>query len=633
VVTLACAALAPGSAAAADPSGCTLHVVAHQDDDLLFHSPALLQEVRSDGCVRTVFLTAGDAGREKDYWSARERGAQSAYAEMAGTADEWITRERTFAGRTVVERQLVGRPDVSLVFLRLPDGFYAGGGSERYGFKSLRRLWQGVDAGGPVIVTPVDGTPATYDRQGLLDVLRAVMDDVRPRVIATQDWTEPFGDGDQADHADHVATALFTREAASTYATPHVVRAYQDYSSGGRPVNLSGGLLRAKQSAFYAYALHDFLCRDDVTCDADPEYGAWLKRQYVMDTRTVGVVADAGEAQEATAGSTVRLDGSASATASGAPPTFRWVQTGGPTVALRNPTSATPSFEVPAKPADPAARVPLTFALEVADGQIAGVPDTVTVGPPRPLADAGRAQTVPSGATVTLDGRASSDPDPKGAALVHEWTQLTGSPVVLQKATTSRPTFTAPAGPASLRFSLVVRSGTRRSYPVPVTVSVAPPSSATRNVAVEATATASSEAPNQGAANAIDGVIGGVEPPDWDGGNEWSSAGEGAGARLTLAWRRAVTLDHVELFDRPNGVDRITSGTLRFADGSEVAFGALPPARRSPLSDFFALPDDARRGLTVTFPPRSTRSLRITVRTVASGTLNIGLAEVRAWGT
>lgn len=617
---------------AAGPSGCALHVVAHQDDDLLFQSPALLQEVRG-GCVRTVFLTAGDAGNEEWYWSARERGAQSAYAEMAGVADDWATSERTVAGRRVVERTLVGRPDVSLLFLRLPDGLYAGTGSQQYGSQSLRRLWQSAPASGPGSATAssVDGA-AAYDRQGVVDVLRAVMNDVQPRLIAAQDWTEPFGDGNQSDHADHVAAALFAREAAGAYTTPHVLRAYQDYPSGARDVNLSGALLKAKQSAFYAYARHDFLCRDDASCDTDPDYGAWLKRQYVMDTRTVGVVADAGYAQEAVAGATVRLDGSASATATGAPRTYRWTQTAGPTVTLKNATTATPTFQVPASPSNPASRAVLTFALVVSDGTTSSASNAVSVRPTRPVADAGSSQSVASQAAVTLNAGKSRDPDAGGAALTYEWTQLTGSPVVLARPTTATPTFKAPAGPASLRFSLVVRSGNRSSFPVPVTVTVAPPSAATTNLAGEATASASSEAPWQEAEYAIDGSLDGLEAPDYVVQNEWSSAGEGAGATLTLTWDRDVSLGHLELFDRPNGVDRITSGTLQFSDGSKVPFGALPRNGRSPLSDFLALRDDARRGLTVAFSSRRTRSVRITVNTVASGTLNVGLSEVRAWG-
>jgi len=55
------AAAGAGDAAGAPPvcNGRAMYIVAHQDDSLLFQSPAaLLQEIASGRCVETVFLTA-----------------------------------------------------------------------------------------------------------------------------------------------------------------------------------------------------------------------------------------------------------------------------------------------------------------------------------------------------------------------------------------------------------------------------------------------------------------------------------------------------------------------------------------------------------------------------------------------
>ena len=76
-----------------------------------------------------------------------------------------------------------------------------------------------------------------------------------------------------------------------------------------------------------------------------------------------------------------------------------------------------------------------------------------------PVADAGTAQTVSSGETVTLDGSGSSDAD--GDTLMYAWTQTEGTNVTLSDATASMPTFTAPTvsagSPASvLTFQLIV---------------------------------------------------------------------------------------------------------------------------------------------------------------------------------
>lgn len=63
-----------------------MNVVAHQDDDLLFRSPDLLHDVQAHRCVRAVFVTAGDAGRDSAYWTGRETGARAAYAQMTAAA-------------------------------------------------------------------------------------------------------------------------------------------------------------------------------------------------------------------------------------------------------------------------------------------------------------------------------------------------------------------------------------------------------------------------------------------------------------------------------------------------------------------------------------------------------------------
>ncbi len=71
-----------------------------------------------------------------------------------------------------------------------------------------------------------------------------------------------------------------------------------------------------------------------------------------------------------------------------------------------------------------------------------------------PNSIAGSSQTVTSGATVTLDGSLSNDPD--GDSLSYTWTQTLGPTVTLENADTSTASFAAPAVSSDtlLRFSL-----------------------------------------------------------------------------------------------------------------------------------------------------------------------------------
>ncbi len=85
-----------------------------------------------------------------------------------------------------------------------------------------------------------------------------------------------------------------------------------------------------------------------------------------------------------------------------------------------------------------------------------------------PTADAGDNQRVDKGATVTLDGTGSNDPDGDNSNLRYFWTQTAGPDVTLSSPTAAQPTFIIPdvippaPGPASVTFSLRVRDA---AYP------------------------------------------------------------------------------------------------------------------------------------------------------------------------
>jgi LmbE family N-acetylglucosaminyl deacetylase len=251
-----------------------LNVVAHPDDDLLFLSPDLLASLASGSRVRTVYLTAGDDGRGPRYWRQRMRGVQAAYADMLGVGNAWSgvkAAEVGVDGTTALA--LRAAPQVSLVFVKLPDGG-TGAGFGRYGHSSLPRLWTGRQSS----IRAVDGS-GRYTRAGLIAGITRLIQAFGADLVRTQDYLGRIGDG---DHGDHHVTAYLTRAAAQAGPRAPRLSAYQDYATSGRPANVSGRSLTAKRSAFAVYSHYDTQICWPASCPPKADYTAWIRRQYLL---------------------------------------------------------------------------------------------------------------------------------------------------------------------------------------------------------------------------------------------------------------------------------------------------------------------------------------------------------------
>jgi LmbE family N-acetylglucosaminyl deacetylase len=373
---LAMALLLQPSAAQALCFERTMFVVAHEDDDLLFQSPQLLEDIQGGDCVRTVFLTAGDAGLGETYWKGRETGSRAAYAEMAGVSSTWTASKVTANGRKIQLETLNGNANVSQVNMRLPDGGNPGNGFAATGNQSLAKLWRSEHPD-PESLTPifqinaVDGS-ASYDAEDLTETLTALIEEFQPDVLSTQDYVGNFGEG---DHSDHIATARFTNRADAAYRAEHVLVSYMDYQTRFQPENVSGAPLTAKTNAYLTYAAHDpQTCQTQLQCETSPtaEYGEWFKRQIVKDESAVPG-ADAGPDQTVASKATVRLDGSGSSDPLGQHLEYEWSQIAGTTVTITGPEDEEPTFTAPAGPAT------LEFQLVVDNGETTSRPSTVKI--------------------------------------------------------------------------------------------------------------------------------------------------------------------------------------------------------------------------------------------------------------
>jgi LmbE family N-acetylglucosaminyl deacetylase len=250
--------------------GTTLSIVAHQDDDLLFLSPDLLHDIQSGRRVVTIFVTAGDAGQGSDYWLARERGSQAAYAQISGQPDSWTEGDAGVEGHPIRVRTLNGNRNISLVFMRLPDGNDNGSGFASNGYQSLQKLWWEVIP----TISAIDGS-SSYSEQDITSVITSLMDIFTPDRIYTLDYSHQYGIN---DHSDHLTVARIALEAHQAYTLPHVFQGYQGYINLDSPANVVGSDLAAKQNAFLTYAQYDLAVLQPLTTF----YTTLLQRQYPL---------------------------------------------------------------------------------------------------------------------------------------------------------------------------------------------------------------------------------------------------------------------------------------------------------------------------------------------------------------
>lgn len=275
---------APASAAVPPCAGTggAMQIVAHTDDDLIFLSPDFMRDIQAKRCVQTVYTTAGEAGEGPAYWKSLEAGIRASYAKMAGVADSWTTSDAGVPNRPLTMQTLNGAPNVSVVFMRLPDGFPNGLGSAAYNSQSILKLWDGRLSS----IRPVDNA-ATFTKTQFQTALNRLVANFQPTTFRTQDWTGSYKN--PYDHSDHWATAKFAQLASRSYTGPHTALAYDAYVIDEYPQNVTGAELTAKVDTFVRFADFDmYICSSPGEGCPDSPYDEWLKRQYITAIEWTG---------------------------------------------------------------------------------------------------------------------------------------------------------------------------------------------------------------------------------------------------------------------------------------------------------------------------------------------------------
>ncbi|HEX5058990.1 MAG TPA: PIG-L family deacetylase, partial [Kofleriaceae bacterium] len=248
-----------------------LVIVAHQDDDLLFMQPDVLDTVKRGGGLTSVYVTAGN-GTSGTSSEERYAGLRAAYAEAAGSSNwecGWILVLDHYAQHC----RLADRP-VSLVFLGYPDGGKTGESGD-----SLLHLWEGR----VTRVETVGDHTTTYDRSELVETVAQIIRATQPRHVHTLEVAATHG----RDHSDHMlvgALALLAMARANSLAD---VLAYRGYKIADEPPNK----LPAVYDAAFAVLARYEACTSDCgecggTCTAiDQTHVTWLLRRYAVGFR------------------------------------------------------------------------------------------------------------------------------------------------------------------------------------------------------------------------------------------------------------------------------------------------------------------------------------------------------------
>ncbi|KPV72998.1 uncharacterized protein RHOBADRAFT_1704, partial [Rhodotorula graminis WP1] len=246
--------------------------VAHPDDDLLFQSPTLLDDVDSGECITSIFLTSGDSGAGSQYARSRETGNQAAYSQMFGVNNTWTEFYATFGGQSVLVRTLVAKPQHQAVFFRLPDGGWDTGGFAATSFQTLRGLYFGS-------ISSITNQPgdATYTLTTLKQAISQIIAARQPSRVRTLDYLSDFGGG---DHDDHLTTGRLVKDLVGSAS----VSGFMGYpvQNLAPTLSTSSTAYKRKTAAFLSYTPYDSAECQSLSACASRGEGSWLQREYAV---------------------------------------------------------------------------------------------------------------------------------------------------------------------------------------------------------------------------------------------------------------------------------------------------------------------------------------------------------------
>ena len=176
--------------------------------------PNVYNDLRDTHC-KVIFLvtTAGDSGRDKIYWHAREEGLKSSVRFCLAPHEDHLLES---AGASFFNNHLINHWAVNdntiAYFLRLPDGNLNGKGFARYNFASLSKFKsQEINS---IEATDTSAVYSCWD--DLTDTIESIVNFERKDILnACITYLDPDQDANPNDHPDHIATGFAVQNIAA----------------------------------------------------------------------------------------------------------------------------------------------------------------------------------------------------------------------------------------------------------------------------------------------------------------------------------------------------------------------------------------------------------------------------------
>lgn len=228
------------------PAKISFYVIAHADDWQLFMQPNGYKDLTVAACkVVFIITTAGDAGMDDVYWSAREEGFKSSIRFCLAPIGTLAQAN----GIKNINDHIITYWSISnatCYFLRLPDGNLDGSGFEAQGHQSLAKLKEGYK------LTAVDNSTIYQSWPDFSATLEAIiLYEKKELTNATIGYLNPDKNNNPDDHADHLATGEAIQAMAVINRLEQVI--YTGYSTCNARAKLQHADLFWKAGMFAAY--------------------------------------------------------------------------------------------------------------------------------------------------------------------------------------------------------------------------------------------------------------------------------------------------------------------------------------------------------------------------------------------